>query len=296
MKIEKYINIRQNIINKELDRLLPKPTTYPQSIRKSMRYSIFAGGKRLRPILCLSACESLGEDYRRALPFACAIEMIHTYSLIHDDLPALDNDDLRRGIPTSHKAFGESTAILTGDALLTFAFKVMTNPEAVKKVDAVNALAISNNIAVRAGIDGMIGGQAADIDSENRKISRERLKFIHLNKTAELITASVRAGAIAANCSKKNLEKLGKFGEKIGLAFQIKDDILNVEGSKALTGKSVGSDAEKGKATYPALYGIEKSREIAKKLIGESDSIIDSIKLKSSHLKDIAKLILSRSS
>ena len=172
----------------------------------------------------------------------------------------------------------------------------MTSTAAVIKVGALNHVTQSNDIAVKAGINGMIGGQVADIDSENRGISRERLKFIHLNKTAALITTPVRAGAIAANCSKKILEKLSKFGEKVGLAFQIKDDILNVEGSKALTGKSVGSDSEKGKATYPVLYGLEKSRKIAKKLIEESNSIIDSIELKSSHLKDIAELILSRNS
>ncbi len=294
MKIDKYIISRRNIVNVELDKLLPKATTYPQSIKKSMRFSIFAGGKRLRPILCLSTCESLGENYRRALPFSCAIEMIHTYSLIHDDLPALDNDDFRRGMPTNHKKFGESTAILTGDALLTYAFKIMTGTDAVKRVGAENAVKISNDIAANAGLEGMIGGQVADIESENKKISKARLQFIHLNKTAALITTSIRAGAIAANCPKKTLEKLGEFGEKIGLAFQIKDDILNVEGNKALTGKSVGSDAERGKATYPSLYGLEKSKNIAEKLIEESTSIIDSVKLKSSHLKDIARLILSR--
>ncbi|RMF92817.1 MAG: polyprenyl synthetase family protein [Candidatus Schekmanbacteria bacterium] len=294
MEIEKYIKARKKLINEELDRLLPNPTTYPQSIKKSMRYSTFAGGKRLRPILCLATCESLGGSFRKALPFACAIEMIHTYSLIHDDLPALDNDDFRRGMPTNHKKFGESTAILTGDALLTYAFQIMTAPETIKRVGAEKAVKISKDIADKAGIFGMIGGQVADIESEKKNISKQRLRFIHLNKTAALITASIRTGAIVADCSKKELEKLTNFGEKIGLAFQIKDDILNVEGSKDLTGKSVGSDAEKGKATYPALYGLEKSKKIAKKLIEESDSIIESMNLKFSYLKDIAQMVLSR--
>lgn len=294
METKEYLKSRQKILDIELKRLLPKTTVYPQTIRKSMRYSTFAGGKKLRPILCMAACESFGGSYKKALPFACVLEMIHTYSLIHDDLPAIDNDDLRRGMPTNHKIFGEAMAILAGDALLTMAFKISSGKEAVKAIGAGRALRITHEIAHYAGVDGMVGGQVADIESEHKEVPAKRVTFIHMNKTAALITASVRAGAIAAGCREKIIQKLTVFSEKIGLAFQITDDILNVEGDEQIIGKSVGSDAKLGKATYPAVFGLEKSRQIALKLVRDSMDMLDSVKPKTFYLKEIAGLIVAR--
>jgi geranylgeranyl diphosphate synthase type II len=227
-----------------------------------MAYSLKAGGKLLRPVLLLAACDFCGGDEKLALPYACAIEYIHTYSLIHDDLPAMDNDDLRRGIPTNHKVFGEATAILAGDGLLTSAFEAM-NKDMLLYFDSMEKLKrrvrAVYEISKGAGCRGMVAGQIADLEAENRQCTKEILDYIHLNKTAALIKAAVRAGAHLGGADKKTLEDLDEYAENIGLAFQIVDDILDVSGSEEQTGKT-GSDQANRKATYPCRYGLEESR------------------------------------
>ena len=234
----------------------------PQKIiYDAMRYSLFAGGKRLRPILMLSACEMCGGDVNEVIPFACAMEMIHTYSLIHDDLPAMDNDDLRRGMPTSHVKYGEAVAILAGDALLNRAFEIMSeynghNPERALK--AINMLAMSS------GTEGMIGGQIVDIESEGKEISLDTLRYLHLNKTGAIIRSACTIGALLGGGSDEEIKAADEFAKNLGIAFQIQDDILDVEGTEEELGKPIGSDAEENKNTYVSLLGLEKSKELSK--------------------------------
>ncbi len=248
---------------------LPEVDHKSITLNESMAYSLKAGGKKLRSVLLLASCEFCGGDEKTALPYACAIEYIHTYSLIHDDLPAMDNDDLRRGIPTNHKVFGEAIAVLAGDGLLTSAFEAMNkdlllyfdNMELLKRrVRAVY------EISKGAGCRGMIAGQVADIEAENKQCTKEILDYIHLNKTAALIKAAVRAGAYLGGTDIKTLEDLDEYAENIGLAFQIVDDILDVSGDEEQLGKKIGSDQTNQKATYPCRYGLEESREKAREL------------------------------
>jgi geranylgeranyl diphosphate synthase type II len=241
---------------------MPAVTAQPPSIHEAMRYSVFAGGKRIRPILCLESARIFDADVAPAHYPACAIEFIHTYSLIHDDLPALDNDDLRRGKPTCHKKFGEATAILAGDALLTLAFETI----AATPVDSPRCVAMLTEISKAAGtINGMVGGQVADLEAEG-KPATAALEYIHLSKTAALIRASVASGAICAGASQDDVARLRTFGESIGLLFQVMDDILDVEESSAALGKTAGKDIAQQKATYPALYGLARSHHIANEL------------------------------
>ncbi len=274
-----------------LEHLLPGENAQPPSIHRAMRYSVQAGGKRVRPILCLESARIFSADVTSVLPIACALEFIHTYSLIHDDLPALDNDDLRRGKPTCHKKFGEATAILAGDALLTLAFESLANAP----VDPARSVAILSHVAASAGtINGMVGGQVADLEAEGKAIEPANLEYIHRSKTAALIRASVVAGAIGGGADDESVARLKRFGETIGWAFQVVDDILDVEESSAALGKTAGKDAAEKKATYPALYGLEKSRQFATDLEARAMAELAPYGHRAARLKELAELIVHR--
>lgn len=274
-----------------MDRLLPKEDEYPQSLHKAMRYSMFAGGKRIRPVLVLASAEAVGGSPDAALNTACAFECIHTYSLIHDDLPAIDNDDLRRGRPTCHKMFGEAIAILAGDGLLTAAFEIIAKTEITDKTALANA---TLELAKAAGSMGMIGGQVVDIESEGKDIAFPVLEYIHIHKTGELILGAVRCGAMLGGASKEELESLTHYGRAIGLAFQIADDILDVEGSAEEMGKATGGDEKKGKATYPALIGIVEAKRRAAELADIAVSSLSGFDHKADPLRAIARFIVDR--
>jgi geranylgeranyl diphosphate synthase, type II len=261
MTLAEYLASQQRKIDDTLDRWVPAETIPPQSIHRAMRYSLFAGGKRMRPVLCMAAAEAIAADTEGVEDAACSLELIHTYSLIHDDLPALDNDDLRRGRPTNHKVFGEAMAILAGDALLTLAFHVLSN---LRLQDAIVRAVLVAELASASGtVGGMIGGQVHDIEGEKQEPSAALLDRIHRAKTGALLKASVRMGGIYAGATPAQLQALSNFGEHIGLAFQIIDDILDVEQPSEALGKTAGKDARQKKITFPAVYGLEQSREMA---------------------------------
>lgn len=287
--------LKNRVVNIEdlLNEYMPKVEGYQNNIFDSMNYSLKAGGKRLRPILTLEACKLVGGNEKDAYPFAVAIEMIHTYSLIHDDLPALDNDDLRRGRKTNHKVYGEAMAILAGDGLLNYAYEIMLR-ESLSKGEPEKYLKAINEIAKASGIYGMIGGQVVDIESEGKSIDMEKLDFIHMNKTAAIIIGCMRAGAIIGGASEEELENVTKYAKNIGLSFQIVDDILDIVGDEAKLGKKVGSDIDNEKSTYPSLIGIEKSKETANKLIAEAKMSIDYINKDSEFLNNLADYIVDR--
>jgi geranylgeranyl diphosphate synthase type II len=268
-ELAEVLAARQQLVEAALDRWLPRQDGRPPTIHEAMRYSVFAGGKRLRPLLALLACEAASGEPEKALPAAAALEMIHTYSLIHDDLPAMDDDDFRRGRPTCHKVYGEAVAILAGDALLTHAFQILADPTAGPASDAAR-LAIVAEIAQAAGSLGMVGGQTMDIQAEGRALDPETLLDLHTRKTGALLRAAVRVGGIAAGAGEASLAALTRYGERIGLAFQIVDDILDIEGDSAEMGKSAGSDLRKRKATYPAIFGLEESKRQAAQLVVEA--------------------------
>lgn len=253
-----------------LRRYFPDSHRQTPQVRRAMAYSLFAGGKRIRPILCLMACRAVGGRIRTALPVACALEYIHTYSLIHDDLPALDDDDVRRGRPTCHRKFGEATAILAGDGLLTEAFVLLSRPEFLRNVLPTIRLRVIAVIAEAVGVRGMIAGQEADLEAERRKVTLHFVRFIHRMKTGALIRASLVSGGLIGGGSGREIRALKTFGEKIGLAFQIKDDLLNVEGESRLMGKRTGTDHKRSKATYPSLQGLEASRALAERLVKQA--------------------------
>jgi geranylgeranyl diphosphate synthase type II len=260
-----------------------------------MRYSLLAGGKRLRPSLTLAAGEALGADTDDLMPAACAIEMIHTYSLIHDDLPAMDNDDLRRGRPTCHKAFGEAVAILAGDALLTQAFRVLSADAPHR--DAERQVRVIREIATAAGtVDALIGGQIADIESEGKQVDASTLEYIHRSKTGAMIAVSVVVGGIIAGANEKQIDKLRGYGQRIGLAFQIADDILDVTSTSEQLGKTPGKDQAANKATYPAIHGIDASNARARQLVEEAVEIVSALHLKTIVLEEVARFIIARSS
>ncbi len=266
MDFKSYLKNRCLLVDKALDKLMPPSEEYPSVINQAMRYSVFAGGKRIRPLLVIMTAETLGYKAERVMPTACALELIHTYSLIHDDLPCMDDDDFRRGQPTNHKVFGENMAVLGGDGLLTLAFELIAGNGGVKGVRQKNVLKSLQLIAEGAGTHGMVGGQVVDIISENKKISEPVLQYIHTHKTGALIRASILSGALLCDASKKEYLALKSYGEHIGLVFQIVDDILNVIGDEKKLGKAVGTDAVRKKVTYPALYGLEQSRAEVKLL------------------------------
>jgi len=295
MDLKQYLRAKAGEVDKALSALLPERWVYPEIIHEAMRYSLFAGGKRLRPILCLASAEALGKDSNHLLPVACSLEMIHTYSLIHDDLPAMDDDDYRRGKLTNHKVFGEGIAILAGDALLTRAFELLAEVgcQAESSMKPV-ALQVICEVARAAGSLGMIGGQVVDLVSEGRPIECETLTYIHTHKTGALFTASVRAGALMAGASEQELEALTVYAENFGLAFQITDDLLDITGDETKLGKPVGSDERNKKATYPSLYGLEKSRELAREAVAKAVSALGSLPGSIWPLEQLARYLLER--
>ena len=291
MKLPPFFEEDRVAVDVQLEKLLPSESAQPSSIHTSMRYSVFAGGKRVRPILSLESARIFEAEISPALYPGCAIEFIHTYSLIHDDLPALDNDDLRRGKPTSHKKFGEATAILAGDALLTLAFETI----AAAPVAAERRVAMVTEIASSAGtVRGMVGGQVADLEGEGKPVSPEMLEYIHRSKTAALIRASITAGAICAGAPADDVARLRRFGETIGWAFQVTDDILDVEESSAALGKTAGKDIAQQKATYPAVYGLERSHQIAKELADKGIAELDAYGERAGRLRTIAEFLVLR--
>lgn len=294
MNFEQYLRSRQRLVEEALQRWVPKEDTFPPQVHKAMRYSLFAGGKRLRPILALAAAEAVGGNREDALPLACALELIHTYSLIHDDLPAMDNDDFRRGKPTSHKMFGEALAILTGDALLTEAFLLLARPDLMKRVPPRRRLRAIWEIARAAGSLGMVGGQTMDILSQGKEVNKELLEYIHSHKTGALIAAAVGGGAIIGGASSRQYKALSKYGEKLGLAFQIVDDLLDVQGSATQLGKAVHKDLIHKKATYPAFFGLQESRQLAERLIAEAIICLELFDWRADPLRELAKYIIKR--
>ena len=294
MPFTRYFKAVQQEVNKKLEELLPPADTYPPRIHEAMRFSVFAGGKRLRPMLALCACEAAGGARASALPFACALEIIHTYTLIHDDLPALDDDDMRRGRLSSHKQFDEATAILAGDGLLTLAFEIMTNQALAPDVAPETLLSVAGETARAVGSTGTIGGQMVDIELENSESDLPALEYIHSHKTGKLISASTRGGARLCGGADDHVTALTGYGRKIGMAFQIIDDILDVEGETKTLGKTTGSDKRKNKLTYPAVSGMESSRKYAAQLV---DSAIESLEMfgpAGERLKDLAEYVIAR--
>jgi geranylgeranyl diphosphate synthase, type II len=288
------LDTQRAVVDRELDGMLPSEDDYPTSIHQAMRYSVFAGGKRLRPILCLEAGRLLGADEQPLLAIAATIELIHTYSLIHDDLPALDNDDLRRGKPTCHRAFGESTAILAGDALLTLAFENLAAPGLPG--DATRLRVIRELARAIGTRDGIMAGEIVDLETTGRAVDAPTLQYIHSAKTGAFITAAVRCGAIYANAAESDLARLTAYGEKVGLAFQIADDLLDVLGSRESMGKAVGKDGHQQKATYPGLYGVEESQRIAGQLVEEACEAIAPYGERGQRLVELAHFLITRQS
>jgi len=293
--LKAYLQDRQRIVEEALEYYLPGEDNIPADIYKAVRYSVFNGGKRIRPILCLAAAEAVGGDLGQAIPVACALELIHSYSLIHDDLPAMDNDDFRRGKPTCHKVFGENIAILAGDALLTEAFVILSHVEKVR-LSAERRLAVIQEIAKAAGICGMIGGQALDVLSGKSEPNENMLREIHRRKTGALIVAAVKTGAIIFNAHKDKIQALAEYGINVGLAFQIADDILNVEGNRELMGKETGSDAAHNKLTYPSLLGMGKAKEKLAKYINAAEASLSGFDERARPLLVIARYIKERKS
>jgi geranylgeranyl diphosphate synthase type II len=291
VELKGYLAARQKEVDRALDRFLPKATIKPSTIHQAMRYSLFAGGKRLRPILCLAAAEACGGLTKSALPLACALECIHTYSLIHDDLPSMDNDDFRRGRATCHKVYGDGIAILAGDALLTVAFEIAAAAEGWPRYDVRG---IIREISSAAGSRKLIAGQVADLEGEGKKLNRHQLRYIHENKTAALLTTSVRLGAMSANATPTQLHAMSDFGYALGLAFQVIDDILDVTQTSEKLGKSAGKDAAAQKATYPAVLGLEKSRREAGRLTRQAHDALRPLGRKADRLHEIANYLLER--
>jgi geranylgeranyl diphosphate synthase type II len=297
MDLKRYLGERCKLVDEALGKYLPRVDELPFLLHKSMRYSVFAGGKRVRPILMLAACEAVGGNIEEAMPAACAMEMIHTYSLIHDDLPAMDDDDFRRGMPTNHKVFGEATAILAGDALLTEAFALLSCEELGRSLDPAKRVEVISEIARCAGSRGMIGGQMVDMESEGKQeADMATVQYIHTHKTGALIKASVRAGALLGNAGEDNEAALVRYGEAVGLAFQIADDILDLEGTTEEIGKDAGSDLARGKATYPAVLGINESRQHAAELVKVALEALGGFDVQADPLREIAKFIVNRKS
>jgi geranylgeranyl diphosphate synthase type II len=295
-KIEQYLDERKALVDTALQKFMPKPSGLASDVIKAMNYSLFAGGKRIRPILCIAGAEAVGGSADTVVPVACAIELIHTYSLIHDDLPAMDNDDFRRGKPTNHKVFGEAIAVLAGDGLLTLAFNLMASYGAEKTVEKKALLRVIDLIASAAGYKGMVGGQAVDITYEGKQPDPAVVEYIHRHKTAALIAASATAGTILAGGNMDEEKSINRYGQQIGLAFQIADDILNIEGDRKIIGKGTGSDEEKGKITYPSVFGTAESKTIQKELIANA---IDSLKIfdtRAEPLREMARYIITRKS
>jgi geranylgeranyl diphosphate synthase, type II len=295
LDLKTYLEDRRVVVDTALDRVLPPESTPPANIHRAMRYSVLAPGKRLRPILVIAGAEAIGGRADRVLDTACALELIHAYSLIHDDLPAMDDDDYRRGRLTNHKVFGEAMAILAGDALLTLAFRLIAL-EAARVVSPAAVGAVVAEVAEAAGTAGMVGGQVVDIESEGKTISPEMLDYIHLHKTAALIRVALRVGAMLGGGRSEQVEVIGQAGHALGLAFQIVDDILDVEGSLAELGKTAGSDERKQKATYPSLHGLPASKARARELIEETKRLLSPLGPAAEPIRALADFVLERRS
>ena len=296
MDIKRYLQEKKEIVDSALERYFPREEEIPSTLQEAMRYSLFAGGKRIRPILSMASFEAVGGKGDKILPFACALEMIHTYSLIHDDLPAIDNDDYRRGKPTCHKIFGVAIAILAGDGLLTEAFRLMTTRPAQDRLSGDEELILDliNEVAQAAGVLGMVGGQVADVESEGKVADLPMVQYIHTHKTGAMILVSVRVGAKLGGAKEGILNALTSYGESLGLAFQIIDDILNVKGKAALMGKKTGSDLLKGKATYPSVLGVEESKRRAHELVGLAVDALSQLGPEADSLREIARFVIMR--
>jgi geranylgeranyl diphosphate synthase type II len=296
MDIRQYLEVRRKQVDAALDSFLPAEKGTLAEHVKAMRYSFFAGGKRVRPILCLAAAEAV-QDYDDGFPnalllTACALECIHTYSLIHDDLPAMDDDQLRRGKPTNHMVFSEAGAILAGDSLLTYAFELLSSEEL--ETGATDRLRIISLISKAIGPEGMVGGQFLDLTHEGKEVGYDILREIHSRKTGALITASVQAGGVFGKCTTDQFHALTMYGTQIGLAFQIIDDLLNVEGTQEQLGKAAGSDAARNKATYPALFGLDSSREKAQEAVNEALTALEGFDERAAMLRELAQYIVTR--
>ena len=289
--LQQFLATRTRTVNAALDKFLPSEKTKPATIHKAMRYSLFAGGKRMRPALCLAAAAACGGREADALPLACAVECIHTYSLIHDDLPAMDNDDFRRGKPTNHKVFGDGIAVLAGDALLTQAFEIAAQSRGWPRYTHRDLIL---EIAKASGSLQLVAGQVADLEGEGRKLSVDELRYIHERKTSALLCCSVRLGGMSANCTAAQLKALTDFGYHVGLAFQVIDDILDVTQTSEQLGKTAGKDTQAQKATYPAIVGLEKSRQIAEQLTAKAFAALKIFKGKAVALEALAEFLLKR--
>ena len=288
-----YLNDKKELINNELG-IIFRDFASSSQIEQAMKYSLMAGGKRIRPTLCLAATEAVGGNIESSLPAACALEMIHTYSLIHDDLPAMDDDELRRGKPTCHVAFDEATAILAGDALLTLAFQILSSPVKIKESEALIWLNVIQVISIAAGYKGMIDGQMKDIISEGKLLSLDDLENMHALKTGALIEASICCGAILGNGNRKQIKQLKIYAKNIGLAFQVTDDILNVEGNPAVMGKAVGTDKNRKKSTYPLIMGLKESNKFATNIVNNALKTIEKFDNKADPLRAVARYIIKR--
>jgi geranylgeranyl diphosphate synthase type II len=289
--LQQFLATRTKTVNAALDKFLPSEKTKPATIHKAMRYSLFAGGKRMRPALCLAAAAACGGRETDALPLACAVECIHTYSLIHDDLPAMDNDDFRRGKPTNHKVFGDGIAVLAGDALLTQAFEIAAQAKGWPRYPHRDLIL---EIAKAAGSLQLVAGQVADLEGEGKKLSVDELRYIHERKTSALLCCAVRLGGMSANCTTAQLKALTDFGFHVGLAFQVIDDILDVTQTSEQLGKTAGKDVAEQKATYPAIVGLEKSRKIAEQLTAKAFAALNVFKGKAVALEALAEFLLKR--
>jgi geranylgeranyl diphosphate synthase type II len=294
--IQRYLQQQKAVVDDALAQWLPGEENYPQAIFQAMRYSVFAGGKRVRPILAIAAAEAIGGTAADVLPLACALECIHTYSLIHDDLPALDNDDYRRGRLTNHKVFGEANAILAGDALLTFAFELMGDARHWPQFVPARVVQVMRDVAYAIGTFGMIGGQVVDLEMEGRDVDLLALQYIHAHKTGALIRISVRSGAILGGGSAGEVEALTHYGAHIGLAFQIMDDILDVQGDEQLMGKTLRKDDERRKATYPRLVGLAESEARAQAAVAAGIAALEPIGKRGEVLRHLARYIIARES
>jgi geranylgeranyl diphosphate synthase type II len=289
--LDAFLASRTAAVNTALDRFLPSETTKPATIHKAMRYSLFAGGKRMRPALVLAAAQACGGREADAMPLACAVECIHTYSLIHDDLPAMDNDDYRRGKLTNHKVFGEGIAVLAGDALLTQAFEIAAQTKGWPRYSHQDVIL---EVAKASGSLQLIAGQVADLEGEGKKTSVAQLKYIHERKTSALLCCSARLGGMSANCSAAQLQALTDFGYHVGLAFQVIDDILDVTQTSEKLGKTAGKDTKAQKATYPSIVGLEKSRQIAAQLTDKAFAALKAFKGRAVALEALAEFLLKR--
>lgn len=294
MNIKDYLEQKRMVVDRFLDEVTPPATTPPTTLHESMRYSLMAGGKRVRPILTIASAEAIGTSPPGLMAVACSLELIHTYSLIHDDLPSMDNDDFRRGKPTNHKVYGEAMAILAGDALLTMAFDLCSRPDLMKGCDPVRQVRLVQELAYGSGTMGMVGGQVFDIQAENKDIDLPTLQNIHKHKTGMLMRAAVRMGAIAAGSTDRQLDDMTGYAEDIGLAFQIADDVLNVTGTREELGKNPNTDAERGKKTYPTFYGVDGAKKLADDCVARAINRLSSFGPSADPLREIARYIISR--